>query len=79
MGYEAKTAFVPEAYEQVRSLEFDLVIMTSRLAEEHSDLYAAMPIGTKVLLLDGVTFPVQLLAAVSEKLQSVRSATGVGA
>jgi CheY-like chemotaxis protein len=68
MGYEAKTVYIAEAYEQVRSLEFDLVIMTSRLAEEHSDLYAAIPAGTQVRLLDGVTFPADLLTAVAEKL-----------
>jgi hypothetical protein len=67
MGYEAKTVYIAEAYEQVRSLEFELVIMTSRLADEHSDFYPAIPVGTQVLLLDGVTFPAGLLAAVTEK------------
>jgi DNA-binding response OmpR family regulator len=79
MGYEAKTVYIADAYEQVRSLEFDLVIMTTPLAKEHPDLYAAIPVRTQILLLDGVTFPVQLLAAVTEKVKSVRSATGVNA
>jgi hypothetical protein len=68
MGYAAKTVYIAEAYDQMWSVKFDLVIMTSRLAEEHSDLYAAIAAGTQVLLLNGVTFPAQLLAAVAEKL-----------
>jgi hypothetical protein len=43
MAYDAKTVFIAQAYEQLRSVKFDLVIMPKRLAKEHSDLYAAIP------------------------------------
>jgi hypothetical protein len=79
MGYDAKTVFIAQAFEELRSGEFDLVIMTKKLAAEHSDLYAAIPVGTQVLLLEGVTFPVQLLAAVSEKLAVTGTAPAITA
>jgi hypothetical protein len=59
------------------------VITTKELAEEHrGDLYAALPVGIQVLLLDGLTFPADLLAAVAETLflsligQDNQSSTG---
>jgi hypothetical protein len=78
-GHDAQTVYLSQASERLRSIRFDLVITSRRLAEEHAELYAAIPVGTQGLLLDGVTFPVPLLAAVSEKLQPVGSATGVSA
>jgi hypothetical protein len=82
-GYYAQAAFIPEAYERLRSMRFDLVITTKELAEKHrEDLYAAVPLGIQVLLLDGLTFPADLLAAVAETLflsrigQDNQSSTG---
>jgi hypothetical protein len=83
MGYDAQTAFIPEAYQRLRSMRFDLVITTKELAEKHGeDLYAAIPVGIQLLLVDGLIFPADLLAAVAETLflsrigQDNQSSTG---
>jgi CheY-like chemotaxis protein len=33
-GYDAQAAFIPEAYERLRSMRFDLVITTKELTEK---------------------------------------------
>lgn len=58
-GLPCPDCVIPEAYQLLQTAKFDLEIASTRFAEEHrTDLEAAMPIGTQVLLLDGVTFPV---------------------
>jgi hypothetical protein len=50
-------------------MRIDLVVTSERLADKNTEeLYAAIPAGNQVFLLGGVPFPIQLLAAVAEKL-----------
>ena len=51
-------------------------IVSVNLARENSDFHGAMPVGTRLLLLDGVTFPDDLLSAVAEKLSDAADTTG---
>jgi hypothetical protein len=68
-GYDAQSGNVPEAYDLLRSTRFDLVITAEHLAHEHrAELYAAIPAGTQVLLLDYLTLPTDLLFAVERVL-----------
>jgi hypothetical protein len=75
-GYDAHPATVPDGYEQLRAGNFNLVIVaTSLVAKQASAFYSALDGKTKTLLLDGFTYPAEMLMAVAEQLQSTRGLT----
>src|SRR5271155_1824132 len=77
-GYEAQAATVPEGYAALRKGAFELVIVSARLAaEQNGDFLAALPTETQTLILDGLTFPKDLLACVADRLQHGREGFGL--
>jgi DNA-binding response OmpR family regulator len=67
-GYQAQYATVEEAYEQLRTDRWDLVIMSERLAIEHPDLLGSDAQNLRVLRIDVFLMPSELLKAVAQKL-----------
>ncbi len=71
-GYQAQAATLPEACQQLRTENFNLVIVSPLGAESESDFLASVPVETKTLVLNGLIFPKELLAAVSDRLPDGR-------
>jgi hypothetical protein len=70
-GYDAKSATVAEAVMLLRTEEFDLVIIPAFLSQEEQDNVISAAPDTPTLVLDGVTFPSELLAQVERRLSPV--------
>jgi hypothetical protein len=70
-GYDAKSATVAEAEILLRTEEFDLVIISAFLSQEEQDNVISAAPATPTLVLDGVTFPSELLAQVERRLSPV--------
>jgi hypothetical protein len=70
-GYDAKSATVAEAEILLRTEEFDLVIISAFLSQEEKDNVISAAPYTPTLVLDGVTFPSELLAQVERRLSPV--------
>jgi DNA-binding response OmpR family regulator len=67
-GYDAKSATVAEAEILLRTEEFDLVIVSAFLSQEEQASVISAAGETPTLVLEGVTFPPQLLAQVERRL-----------
>ena len=67
-GFDVKTAPPPEAETVLRDQEFDLLIVHS---VDESDLHrvAALSNGAEVLILEGYTSPIELVALVADRLK----------
>ncbi len=76
-GYEAQAATLPEACQQLNTERFNLVIVSSLDAQGEGDFLASIPVETKTLVLNGLIFPKELLAAVSDRLPDGRRAIAV--
>jgi hypothetical protein len=69
-GYDAQPANPADANQQLRSSNFDPVIVSSRMvAEQRTDFYAALPAKAPALLLERFTFPMEMQSAVAQKLE----------
>jgi hypothetical protein len=71
-GYEAQAANLPEACQQLRAEKFNLVIVSPLGAESEGNFLASVPFETKTLVLPGLIFPRELLAAVLDRLPDGR-------
>jgi hypothetical protein len=67
-GYDAKSATVREAEILLRTEEFDLVIVSAFLSQEEKSSVISAAGEMPILVLDGVTFPQELLAKVERLL-----------
>jgi hypothetical protein len=67
-GYDAKSAIVAEAEILLRTEQFDLVILSAFLSQEEKSSVISAAGETPTLALDGVTFPLELLAQVGRML-----------
>jgi DNA-binding response OmpR family regulator len=68
-GYDAKSATVAEAMKLLRTEEFDLVIVSALLSQEERRSVISAAGNTPTLVLDGVTFPRELLGKVARGLE----------
>jgi hypothetical protein len=66
-GYEAHPATIPEGLKQVSDKSYDLIVVSKRMAERHPELFSDLQ---NLVVLEGLTFPDALLAAVAKKLES---------
>jgi hypothetical protein len=64
-GYEAYAETVPDGLKQVSDKSYDAIVISTRLAEEYSEVFSSVP---ALVVLDGLVFPRDLLAATSKKL-----------
>jgi hypothetical protein len=80
-GYDAKSATVAEAEILLRTEDFDLVIVSAFLSQEERSSVNSAAGGTPTLVLEGVTFPPELLAQVERMLafaaQEAESKSGI--
>jgi hypothetical protein len=74
-GYDAKSATVAEAEILLRTEEFDLVIVSAFLSPEEQASVISAAGETPALVLEGVTFPPELLAQVERRLLPERLST----
>ena len=72
-----RPATLPEACQQLNTERFNLVIVSSLDAQGEGDFLASIPVETKTLVLNGLIFPKELLAAVSDRLPDGRRAIAV--
>lgn len=68
-GYNAQSAIVPKGYEQLRNGAFDLVIVSTRLAQQDETFRLALPVETRTLAVAEFLFPREMLAAVADLLR----------
>jgi hypothetical protein len=69
-GYDAKSAKVSEAELLLQAEKFDLIVVSVHLSQEERDSVKAAAGNTPILLLEGITFPPELLAEVERMLES---------
>jgi hypothetical protein len=67
-GYEAKSATIAEAEVLLRTEKFDLIIVSVHLSQEEMSRVASAAGKTPTLVLDGVTFSLELLDQVERRL-----------
>jgi hypothetical protein len=70
-GYDAKSATAAEAEILLSIEQFDLVIVSAFLSQAERDRVVSAAGETPTLVLDGVTFPPELLAQVERVLVGV--------
>jgi CheY-like chemotaxis protein len=68
-GYDSTTATIPEAEILLLTEQFDLVVLSSRLSKGERTRVLAVAGATKMLALDGVTFPAELLTGIERILR----------
>jgi hypothetical protein len=69
-GYRVRAALFPLAYEELRSGNYDLVIISARHASQQNGAFSAsLPPKTRTLQLEAFTHPETMLAAVDRVLQ----------
>jgi hypothetical protein len=67
-GYDAKSAPVAEAEVLLRTEKFDLIIVSVHVSQDELSRVTSAAGETPILVLEGITFPAELLAKVELRL-----------
>jgi hypothetical protein len=77
-GYDAELATVAEAEILLRTEKFDLVIVSAIMSQKEKGSVISAAGATPMLVLDGVMFPLNLLAEVDRLLASGQGGSSEG-